>query len=167
MSYKEIKGDLISLTNQGFFDVVGHGVNCHSAQLSGLAPLMVEAFGTDRFHKEKDEFTGQMNKLGTIDGRFVMTNELGSYFENSEVGTDDVKHKVMVLNCYTQYNPGANGDYEALILCMRKINYIFKGKRIGLPKIGCGIAGLDWNKVKKIIQDEMVDVDVTIVILPQ
>jgi hypothetical protein len=40
-------------------------------------------------------------------------------------------------------------DYEALTLCMRKINYTFTGKHIGLPMIGCGLAGGDWNIVKK------------------
>jgi hypothetical protein len=31
-------------------------------------------------------------------------------------------------------------DYEALALCLRKINHTFKGKHVGLPQIGCGIA---------------------------
>jgi O-acetyl-ADP-ribose deacetylase (regulator of RNase III) len=47
---------------------------------------------------------------------------------------------------------------------MRKINSIFSGKHIGLPQIGAGLAGGDWNKIKKIIQDELKDCKVTIVI---
>jgi O-acetyl-ADP-ribose deacetylase (regulator of RNase III) len=56
-------------------------------------------------------------------------------------------------------------DYEALALCLRKINHSFKGLRVGLPKIGCGLAGGNWGKVKSLIQSELKDCDVTVVIL--
>jgi O-acetyl-ADP-ribose deacetylase (regulator of RNase III) len=46
---------------------------------------------------------------------------------------------------------------------MKKINYKFKGKHIGLPLIGCGLAGGDVTIVKKIIQEELKDCTVTIV----
>jgi O-acetyl-ADP-ribose deacetylase (regulator of RNase III) len=47
---------------------------------------------------------------------------------------------------------------------MRKINHVFKDNHIGLPQIGCGLAGGDWEIVKKIIQDEFADCNVTVVI---
>ena len=55
-------------------------------------------------------------------------------------------------------------DYDALRLCLRKINFQFKGLRIGLPKIGAGRAGGDYEKIKQIIIEELVDMDITIVI---
>ncbi len=77
-----------------------------------------------------------------------------------------------IVNAYTQYGFGRNHsngtqiplDYEALTLCMRKINHVFKGQHIGLPQIGCGLAGGDWNHVKAIIQTELKNCDVTVVI---
>ena len=48
-------------------------------------------------------------------------------------------------------------------IVLKKINHEYKGKRIGLPKIGCGLANGDWNVVKKIIEDRLKDCDVTIV----
>jgi len=54
-------------------------------------------------------------------------------------------------------------DYEALTLCMRKINHQYKGNKIGLPLIGAGLAGGDWNVIEKIIEKELKDMDVTIV----
>jgi O-acetyl-ADP-ribose deacetylase (regulator of RNase III) len=89
-------------------------------------------------------------------------------------GQPDVKD-LIVVNAYTQYNYGANHkdgvakpvDYEAITMCMRKMNVAFKGKHIGLPKIGAGLAGGDWDRIKKIIQTELIDCKVTIVILPQ
>jgi O-acetyl-ADP-ribose deacetylase (regulator of RNase III) len=55
-------------------------------------------------------------------------------------------------------------DYEALTLCLRKINKIFSGKKIGLPQIGSGLAGGNWNRIQSIIQQELRDCDVTVVI---
>ena len=75
------------------------------------------------------------------------------------------------MNAYTQFMYGKNHsdgvskplDYEALTLCMRKINQIFKGSHIGLPWIGCGLAGGDWRRVKAIIKRELKNFHVTIV----
>ena len=53
--------------------------------------------------------------------------------------------------------------YEALTRYLRKTNRTFKGKHIGLPKIGCGLVGGDWTRVKQIIQNELKDCNVTIV----
>ena len=44
------------------------------------------------------------------------------------------------------------------------MNHEFKGKHIGLPQIGCGIAGGDWDVVKLLIKQELKDCDVTVVI---
>jgi O-acetyl-ADP-ribose deacetylase (regulator of RNase III) len=39
----------------------------------------------------------------------------------------------------------------------------FSGKTIGLPMIGAGLAGGDWDIIEKIIEDEMFGEYVTIV----
>ena len=84
---------------------------------------------------------------------------------------DGTERLLYVVNAYTQYYYGKNHpdginkplDYEALTLCLRKMNHIFKGKHIGLPGlIGCGLAGGDKNKVKSIIKKELKDCNVTI-----
>lgn len=161
--YKEINGDLIELAKNGEFDAIAHGCNCFCTMGAGIAPKMAEAFGCDQFKAEHVALKGNINKLGTIDCKFYEGFNL-----NSEYGLD-------VINAYTQYHYGKNHidgvsspvDYEAITLCMRKINHIFKGKHVGLPKIGCGLAGGDWNIVKSIIQKELKDCDVTIVIYEQ
>ena len=85
--------------------------------------------------------------------------------------TKSSENQIVVINAYTQYWHGRNKpdhvniplDYDALRLCMRKINHNFKGLHIGLPKIGCGLAGGDWSTVSKIIEEELFDMEVTIV----
>ena len=48
-------------------------------------------------------------------------------------------------------------------MCMNKINYLYRDKKVGLPMIATGLANGDWNIIKKIITDKLKDVDVTIV----
>lgn len=163
MKYQEIKGDLISFSKEGIFDVIVHGCNCFCTQGKGLAKQMVEVYQTDTFPMEQ-KFRGNINKLGTID--FESFTDTGEVIRKSTV--DDLKDKdvlVIVVNAYTQYRYDRIKpvDYDAITLCLKKINFIFKGKHIGLPKIGCGLAGGDWSIVKDIILTELKDCDVSVI----
>jgi hypothetical protein len=160
---------------------------------AGIAPQMAETFGCDNFKmemlsymecdeegnewKEETDNRGNINKLGTIDWqkqyiwfKHPMSKE-PVVMNHRTVGQPDTQ-PIIVVNSYTQYHYGRNHadgvsnplDYEALTLCMRKINHQFKGKHIGLPKIGAGLAGGDWNRIKKIIQTELRDMKVSVVI---
>lgn len=151
--YNEIKGDLIKLAKDGYFDVIAHGCNCMCNMGSGIAVGMNKSFGVGNYPLEHPNTRGNINKLGQIEFRhFPLSNETGLY----------------VVNCYSQYFPGKNLkplDYEALKLCLRKINFSFNGNRIGLPYvIGCGLAGGDPEIVIPIIKEELKDCDVTVVI---
>ena len=140
--YKEIEGNLITLAQEGHFDVIVHGCNIMNCMGGGIAPQMAKAFGDDNFPLEQKEHKGNINKLGCIDYQYY--NEMS-------------KHPVAIVNAYTQIQPGIPGiygipfDYDAFALCMRKINHIFKGKHIGLPQIGAGLAGGDWEMIKNCI----------------
>jgi O-acetyl-ADP-ribose deacetylase (regulator of RNase III) len=46
---------------------------------------------------------------------------------------------------------------------MKKMNKVFEGKHIGLPKVGAGLAGGDWSIIEKIIIKELKDFKVTVV----
>jgi len=151
--YKEIDGDLIELAKQGKFDVISHGCNCFCNMKSGIAPQMAEAFGCDNFNLESYHHKGDMNKLGCIDK---------GIFEISE------DKYITVINSYTQYRYGndkVHADYNAIRLCFKKINNIYKdsGRTIGLPKIGSGKAKGNWEKIKKIMKEEFTGCDVTVV----
>lgn len=216
MKYQEIEGDLIKLALEGKFDVIAHGCNCQCVMGAGLAPQMAKVFGCDKFLLEKEEYKGNINKLGQIQFSKVYINlednkvtnhywhngskgvifyeNIGQpYASDSTTGKEIYRkslaevHQLDVVNAYTQFMYGINHidgvskplDYEALTLCLKKINYIFKGKHIGLPLIGCHLAGGIWdvnspsvtfgmikgiNKdVKTIIQEELKEINVTIV----
>ena len=169
MKYEEIEGDLVSLAKKGKFDIVAQGNNCHIVQGAGLAPQFVKAFGSDKFPMEDPDYKGRINKLGTID------YQTGAVFDGKFEWTKDnnqFEGSLTVINCYTQFMYGTNHtdgvskplDYEALTLCLRKINHIFKGKHIGLPYvIGCGLAGGDINTVIELIKKELCEMQVTMV----
>lgn len=171
-NYKEIEGNIITLALQGYFEVIAHGCNCFCTMGAGLAPQMAEAFGCDEYPLESPMKRGDVDKLGRIDFQKVFIREdgrvLGAYAPPRPAGMKDL----FVVNCYSQYGFGINHkegqvaplDYEALTLCLRKMNKQFKGLHVGLPMIGCHLAGGDWNIVKKIIQTELKDCTVTIVI---
>lgn len=147
-----IHGDLIIAAQMGQFDVIAHGCNCFCLQGGGIAGQMSQTFHTNdpRYYKlEKETRCADIQKLGRI--------------ESHDHPVVDYSKEVTVINCYTQYMPGPNLDYEALTLCMRKINNKFRGKHIGLPLIGCGIAGGNWSIVKNIIEKELIDCKVTVV----
>lgn len=155
--YREIKGDLIKLSLEGKFDVIVHGCNCFCTMGAGIAPQMNKHFGCATYPMELIQ-KGDINKLGNID------------YQKRVIEYAEFK-KLIIVNAYTQYFYGQNSpnctqalDYEALTLCLRKINHIFTMKHIGLPQIGCGLAGGDWEIVKEIIKKELNDCKVTVVI---
>lgn len=179
MSYKEIKGDLISLALKGYFDVITHGCNCQCKMGAGIAPQMVKTFKCNEYpyQLELAMYKGDVNKLGCIEAHMFEISKDGNVFTpiRGRGYTSDTPPRLFdlwVVNSYTQYNYGRNHtdgdkkplDYEALTLCMRKINRIFAGKKIGLPKIGAGLAGGNWDRIKEIVQTELKDCDVTVVI---
>jgi O-acetyl-ADP-ribose deacetylase (regulator of RNase III) len=173
MEYKEISGNLIHLAVAGEFDVITHGCNCFCTMGAGIAPQMAAMFRCDEFPLEHIKYRGDLNKLGQIN--YVAKRLVGKNNFDAEYPLSKDKKYLHVVNSYTQYMYGPNHtdghrspvDYDAIVLCMRKINHIFKGLHIGLPQIGCGLAGGDWEIVKGIIQRELKDCNVTVVIYDQ
>ena len=168
--YQEIEGNLITLAKEGKFNVITHGCNCLSNMGAGIAPQMAKEFGCDEFKMEKLGPT--IDKLGCIDYETLYWEDDKRWTKYPDETGKWATIKLTVVNSYTQFRYGSNHtdgvskplDYEALTMCMRKINYTFKGKHIGLPKIGCGLAGGSWDIVKQIIQTELKDCIVTVVI---
>lgn len=148
-----IKGNLIELAKKGEFDVIAHGCNAFCNFGAGIAYTIKNEFPA-AFHADLLTKYGDYKKLGNY----------------SEAIISNFEKPFFVLNCYTQYSPGIPSpglsillDYEALTLCLRKINYNFPNVKIGLPWIGCGLAKGNKDKVKKIIEESIFDSNVTIV----
>jgi len=108
-----------------------------------------------------------MNKLGSIDyqPRIIYKKEV---YHPKGINLPSGK-TLIITNCYTQFDITGRKvgkmdlDYAALELCLKKMNHVFKGRHIGLPLIGCHLAGGDWNIVKKMIQEHLKNCKVTVV----
>jgi O-acetyl-ADP-ribose deacetylase (regulator of RNase III) len=171
LSYTEVNGDLIKLAKQGKFEVIAHGCNCQSKMGAGIAVEMANTFGCNRFPMENQG--PSIRKLGNIDFKTFILGSNGAIWSWEDKNSNTLHEpELYVINAYTQNMYGKNHkdgisvpvDYEAIALCMRKINVLFKDMHIGLPKIGAGLAGGDWEKIKNIIKTELTDCHITIVI---
>jgi len=143
----EITGNLVKLAKKGSYDLIAHGCNCKKNMGAGIAKEIKASF----------PMAYEVDKASTP--------------KMGEISVCDYYKECTIINAYTQYNPGSNGHgkdtdynrYEAVRSCMKVINERFPGKHIGLPLIASGLAGLKWSKVKKIIEEELKDMNVTIV----
>lgn len=148
---KEVKGNLLDMFDEGKFDFIIHGCNCFNTLADGTAKGLARQIG-DRYPQARiaDKESGHNGDW----------NKLGDY---SLAETD----KGTIINLYTQYLPGKNFEYSALVCGLDRLQWLFDEKgsdtRIGIPLIGCGIGGGDWNVVKEIIKDYLDEFDVTIV----
>lgn len=155
---KIIKGDLIKLALAGEFDVIVHGCNCFCTQKSGIAKQMVDTFRTDIYPMEENRNgdkhrIGDITKLGNIEfGFYKVINNIPHKLDPLS-SKEPFKPNLTVVNAYTQYYHLGNMpntmeipvDYNAIYLCFCKIAKQFKGKKIGIPKIGSGLARGNWE----------------------
>ena len=146
---KTVKGNLLDMFDNGDFDVIAHGCNCHHVMGGGIAAQIAQRYPGVYYVDRQYTKSGDINKLGTFTCAYPDTNDQRVY------------------NLYTQFNFGAKGvyvDYDALTLCLRKLNALEKGKKVGLPLIGGGLAGGDEGVITSIMEREMRGCDTTLVL---
>lgn len=129
---------------------VGHGVNCQGVMGAGIAVQFKERFPQNyREYAEKCKYVtgrgtaGNMNRLSL--GDVLITTE-----------RDRVDDRIrIVVNLASQWDVGAKATYEGVFRSLRKaadeltkMGY----DKLAIPEIGCGIGGLEWPKVKTIIE---------------
>ena len=176
-----VQGNLIQKMLDAEYEVALQGCNCMSIQGSGLAAQMVAYFNTNSityFEMESIVDTGRwfhrpVNKLGCIDYAEFYVNGERSVFVNELTRGRKNEPVITIVNCYIQTAPGKPGkhgiplDYEALALCMRKVNTIFEDRTIAIPYlIGGGLAKGDHTRILKILESELVNCKPTLIKLP-
>lgn len=69
------------------------------------------------------------------------------------------------MNLYTQFRPGPNAEYGAILKGFESLNDVFEGaiQPFYIPKIGCGIGGLEWECVEEIINIATPDINIVVV----
>lgn len=139
---EEIQGDLLDTDCL----IIAHGVNCQGVMGAGVA----KAIAT-KWPKVKECYMDYFLEFNAgLDGE----NFLGQ-IENTQTRPGDK----VVVNCFTQqyYGPGDKLylSYDALLKCMKHLKSLcayYGVNEVAMPKIGCGLAGGDWNIVKAILE---------------
>jgi len=134
---KQVKGDLLALFKQGHFPTIAHGCNCVQVMGAGIAKQVAEQF-PEAFEADKEFTLPALYRLGEYS---VVPTQYG-----------------VILNFYTQLQPGANFEYCALKNCLKRLSMeaIKQGTylELAVPFIGAGIGGGDWNTIKKILNSQ-------------
>lgn len=142
-----VVGDLFEVPD---LDAVAHGVNCAGVMGAGIAlefrrrwPAMFDAY--------KAECRAGNLRLGDVfswpvDGRWI-------------------------YNLATQLRPGPGASIWAIESALR--NMLFRAqnvgvRRVGMPRIGCGLGGLAWRDVRCVIEAVAAasPIDLVVVSLP-
>ena len=124
------KGDVLNSGER----VIVHGCNCFNTMGSGMAK-QIKAQYPEAYKVDQITTKGDRGKLG----RF------------SHAVIDDV----IIVNAYTQYRYGRDKvyvDYDALKTVITRICMDIREGTIAMPKIGCGLAGGDWDIVSEILE---------------
>lgn len=133
----EVDGDLVEMALAGHFDAIVHGCNCQCLMGAGIAAKIAREFPAALAADESTRFLGQ-HKLG----RYSVANVIFG------------DHDILVFNAYTQLYPGRDLRESALLSSLSRISSVVdQNLRIGIPRIGCGLAGGDWNHVREIVTE--------------
>lgn len=132
-----VKGDLLTLADEGEFDIIVHGCNCFNNMGAGIAVAIARKYPA-AYIADSNTTRGDKDKLGTYTQgiAFTKTSPVSSF---------------IVINAYTQYGCNASKsvdlfEYEAFQQILNKLAIKFPNYNYGFPLIGCGLAG--GNKVK-------------------
>lgn len=149
MTAKVLKGDIVKMLNNEFFDVIAHGCNCMRIMGAGLAKQIKdeipEAYDADLQYHNTNNITVPSQALGD--------------FSLAEIKIPN-KNVRYVFNLYTQIQPGPNFDEiafeRALSGMSAKIDLLgidMENSKIGFPYIGCGIGGYtNKHRIEQLVE---------------
>lgn len=141
------KGDVLKALSNEEIDILAHGVNCSGGFGSGIAGQIAKEYPI-----VKQEYLYIYNTISWRLGKIQIV---------------DI-NKRLIINCATQQYYGRDPqsqpnnrycDYEAISKCMAELyKLVYKENlKIGIPRIGCGLAGGNWDIVEAIINEAFSD----------
>ena len=156
------KGNIIDAFDKGEITLLAHGVNCQGKFASGIAGQIAKRYPTvkDAYDFKSSKFTDGEWKLGYVQYITFMNGLEYVSFTDKPINPDSLDIKI-IANCATQDRYGYNGkiyvDYDAIQNCMIGLLEFMAMQKVcpilGMPKIGAGLGGGDWNKIEEIIND--------------
>lgn len=148
---KYIEGNLVTMAKNGEFDIIIHGCNIWNTMGAGIALQIKKAF-PEAYEADLKTTKGDQRKIGTYTVGYI------------DLDDDKV---LAVINAYTQKDFGLSGDmfeYDSFRNILNDlIGCIRDDVKIGMPLIGCGLAGGNKERILDIIEETIGEFDVTIV----
>lgn len=140
MDIKEVYGDLFDIAKNHNCDAIAHGCNVDGLMGAGVAKLFREKFPVN-YDYYKDICAAAKENNAEI---------VGSYFGFMDINTGSA-----IYNMFTQDRPGRYAQLKwvqesFMELC--NLDNSTRPKRLAIPKIGCGIGGLEWEDVKMVLE---------------
>lgn len=132
MIIAEIEGSILDTEIKN----IAHGVNCQNAMGSGVAKVLFTKYPKIKreYHKLFTKVGNSKELLGTV----------------QKITTKDK----IIFNCFTQDKFGYDGkvyvSYSDVARCFQYLVDIGITE-IAIPRIGCGLAGGDWEVVRELI----------------
>jgi O-acetyl-ADP-ribose deacetylase (regulator of RNase III) len=119
-------------------DALAHGCNCQGVMGAGIAVQFKKRY-PEMFKQYQEECRTKRFVIGSVLPYFASDGRL-------------------IFNLGTQKYPGACADLKAIQHCLDIItNYPVRKDEtihsIALPRIGCGLGGLSWKDVQKVIEE--------------
>lgn len=129
---REVTGDLLD----GTYRVIGHGVNCSGSMGAGIAAAIADRWPT------------MYGKYADVCHRGIL--QPGGFYP-WYTGAEDL----WVYNLASQNAPGADARLEwldASLTAALKHARLLHLPEFAIPRIGCGIGGLDWDEVQTLLR---------------
>lgn len=150
MSFEIVKGDLFHPAFN--FDGICQGVNTLGVMGAGIAVVFRETWPS-----MYDEYRRNCKRFGAALGGSLHT------WQDPESG-------LIIFNLFSQIDPGDDGRYA--LLRRAAVQLVLEAEarnhsRVGLPWIGCGIAGLAKHNVEDILHEVFNDSQVEFVLVEQ
>lgn len=145
-----IDGNLVDMAYRGKFDVIIHGCNCFCTMGAGIAKEIAHRF-PPALAVDLQTIRGDRSKLGSYTSTVVKNKHGGN---------------LIIVNLYTQYRYGRDRchfDYDAFRRGLKSLAPNAGDLHIGMPMIGAGLAGGDWDRIKQILEEEFANVNYTVV----
>lgn len=162
MKYEEVKGDLFEV-NANLAEgeqpySLAHCISLDFAMAGGIAAQFSSRFNMRNILQEK-------YPAGILSFFTSGITVLPVTVEDPVCGQD-----ITVYNLVTKKLVSDKPTYEAMesvLGQLRELTYATDTKRLAIPMIGCGIDGLEWEKVKELIHKvfETADIEIKVCLL--
>jgi O-acetyl-ADP-ribose deacetylase (regulator of RNase III) len=158
---KYLDGNLLDLAEQGKYDLIVHGANCHNTFGAGIA-FQIKNRYPKAYLADQMTQAGDKDKLGKFTQAHVSGFKSKPNPDKTIKGLHNKAYNFTVINAYTQYGflprNVVNVDYDAIENVFKQIKLLYDMNpqapcRIGIPMIGAGLAGGEWDLIEEIIDN--------------